>query len=102
MFDTGAQQSMIGRDGLEIIKCHDTWIDAKVVVLVGPPKAGRRLQLVDARGVVKKFQDGKSYVVIVRQAFFNPNQKRPCWWRTKLSVMVLRYFHVQGSLVVIN
>ena len=73
MFDTGYQQSMIGRDGWEINKRHDTWIDAKGVDLGGPTKVGRRLQFVDARGVVKNLLDGKSYLVIVRQAFFNPN-----------------------------
>ena len=52
MFDTGYQKSMIGRDGWEIIKRHDTWIDAKGVDLCGTPKAGRILQLVDAIGVV--------------------------------------------------
>ena len=31
------------------------------------------MQLVDARVVVKNRLDGKSYLVIVRQAFFNPN-----------------------------
>ena len=73
VFDTGAQQSMIGRDGWEIIKRHDYWIDARGVDLGGPPKAGRRLQLVDARGVVKNRLDGKSYLIIISQALFNPN-----------------------------
>ena len=41
VFDTGAQQLMIGRDGWEIIKRHDTWIDAKGVDLGGTPKVGR-------------------------------------------------------------
>ena len=31
------------------------------------------MQLVDARGVVKNRLDGKSYLVIVRQVFFNPS-----------------------------
>ena len=31
VFDTGAQQLIIGRDGWEIIKRHDTWIYAKGV-----------------------------------------------------------------------
>ena len=52
MFDTGAQQSMIGRDGWEIIKHHDKWIDARGVDLGSSSKVGRCLQLVDARGVV--------------------------------------------------
>ena len=73
VFDTGAQKSMIVRDGWEIIKRHDSWINARGVDLGGPPKAGCRLQLVDARGVVKTFLDGKSYLIIISQAFFNPN-----------------------------
>ena len=44
---------MIGRDGWEIIKLHDTWIDARGVDLGSSPKSGHRLQLVDARGVMK-------------------------------------------------
>ena len=52
VFDTGAQQSMLGRDGWEIIKNHDKWINTRGVDLGGPSKTGRRLQLVDARGVV--------------------------------------------------
>ena len=40
VFDTGAQQLMIGRDGWEIIKRHDNWIDAQGVNLCGPPKEG--------------------------------------------------------------
>ena len=28
VFDTGAQQFIIGRDGWDIIKRHDTWIDS--------------------------------------------------------------------------
>ena len=36
-----------------------------------PPKAGCRLQLVDARGVVKNRVDRKSYLVILRQYLFN-------------------------------
>ena len=31
------------------------------------------MQLVDARGVVKNRLDGKSYLIIVRQLFFNPS-----------------------------
>ena len=76
MFDTGAQQSMIGQDGQEIIKRHDTWIDAQGVDLGGPPKEGHRLQLLDARGVVKNRLDGKSYLAIIRQAFFNLNSEK--------------------------
>ena len=71
VFDTGAQQSMLGRDGWEIIKNHDNWIDTRGVDLGGPSKAGRRLQLVDARGVVKNRLDGKSYLIVIRQAFYN-------------------------------
>ena len=73
MFDTGAQQLMIGQDGWEIINRHDTWIYAKGVDLGGPPKTGRSLQWVDAIGVVKNHLDGKSYLIIIRQYFFNPN-----------------------------
>ena len=64
---------MLGRDGWEIIKNHEKWIDTRGVYLCGPSKTGRRLQLVDARGVVKNRLDGKSYLVIIRQAFFNSN-----------------------------
>ena len=73
MFDTGAQQSMIGRDGWEIIRRHDSWIDERGVDLGVYPKSGLRLQLVDARGVVKNRLDGKRYLIIIRQAFFNPS-----------------------------
>ena len=59
MFDTGNHQSMIGRDSWEIIKRHDKWIGAKGVDLWSSLKAGRHLQLVDARGVVKNRLDGK-------------------------------------------
>ena len=64
---------MIVRDGWEIIKRHDSWINARGVDLGGPPKAGCRLQLVDARSVVKNSLDRKSYLIIIRQAFLNPN-----------------------------
>ena len=53
VFDTGAQQLILGRDGWEIIKRHEKWIDTIGVELGGPSKTVRRLQLVDARGVVK-------------------------------------------------
>ena len=76
VFDTGIQQLMIGRDIWEIIKCHDTWIDVQGVNMGGPPKSGRRLQLVDARGVVKNLLGGKPYLVILRQDFFNPNSDK--------------------------
>ena len=71
--DTGPQKFMIGQDGWEIIKHHDTWIYAQGVNMVGPSKAGRRLQLVYERGVVKNLLDGKRCLEILRQAFFNPN-----------------------------
>ena len=71
VFDTSAQQSMISRDGWEIIKRHEKWIDTRGVYLGGSSKAGRRLHLVDARDVVKYCLDGKSYLIIVRQVFFN-------------------------------
>ena len=64
---------MIGRDGWKIIRRNDTWIDARGVDLGGPLKAGCRLQMVDARGVVKNRLDGKSYLIILRQDLFNPN-----------------------------
>ena len=102
MFDTGTQQSMIGRDGWEIIKHHNTWIYAKGVDLGGHQKTGLRLQLLDARGVVKNRLDGKSYLVIIRQAFFNPNSEETLLAEDKIECMMLRYFCVQGSLVVSN
>ena len=43
VFYTGAQQSMLGRDGWEIIKNHEKWIDTRGVDLGGPSKTGRRL-----------------------------------------------------------
>ena len=43
VFDTGAQQSVLGRDGWEIIKNHEKWIDTRGVDLGGPSKTGRRL-----------------------------------------------------------
>ena len=73
VFDTGAQQSMIFWGGWDIIKCHDTWIDAQGVNMGVPSNEGRGLQLLYARGVVKTFLDGKSYLVILGQDFFNPN-----------------------------
>ena len=36
-------------------------------------KAGRRLHLVDAKGVVKNCLDGRRYLIVIRQAFFNPS-----------------------------
>ena len=53
VFDTRDQQQMLGRDGWDIIKRHEKWIDTRGVDLGGPSKTVRRLQLVDARGVVK-------------------------------------------------
>ena len=50
---------MIGRDGWEIIKRHDKWIDVRGVDLGSSSKAGCRLHLVDARGVVKNRLDRK-------------------------------------------
>ena len=73
VFDTGSHQSMLGRYGWDIINNHDKWIDTRGVDLGGTSKTGRRLQLVDARGVVKNLLDGNSYLVIIRQAFFNSN-----------------------------
>ena len=73
VFDTRDQQSMLGRDGWDIIKRHEKWIDTRGVDLGGPSKTVRRLQLVDARGVVKNSLDGKRYLISVRQAFFNPS-----------------------------
>ena len=43
VFDTGPQKYMIGRDGWEIIKRHDTWIDAQGVNMGDSSKEGRRL-----------------------------------------------------------
>ena len=73
VFDTGAQQSMIGRYGWEIVKRHEKLIDTRGVDLGGYLKTGSRLQLLDARGVVKNCLDRKSYLVIFRQACFNPS-----------------------------
>ena len=73
VFDTLFQQLMIGWDGWEIVKHHDTWIDAQGVNMRGPPKTGRRLQLVYARGVVKNCMDGKHNLVTFSKAFFDPN-----------------------------
>ena len=42
----------------------------------GVSKAGRRLQLVDARGVLKNRLGGGCYLVILRQAFFNLNSDK--------------------------
>ena len=53
VFDTGSQKSMIGRYGWEIVKRHDTWIDAQGVNMGGYSKEGRRLQLLDDRSGVK-------------------------------------------------
>ena len=36
VFDTGAQKLMIDRDGWDIIKSHDIWIDAQGVSMGGP------------------------------------------------------------------
>ena len=69
VFDTGPQKSMIGQYGWEIIKRHHNWIDAQGVKMGVHSKEGRRLQLVYARGVVKKRLDRKRYLVILRQAF---------------------------------
>ena len=73
VFDTGDQQYMIGRDGWDIIKRHDTWIDAQGVNMGGPSKEGLCLQLVYARGVLKNLLVWKRYLEILRQDFFNPN-----------------------------
>ena len=62
---------MIGRDVWDIIKHHDTWIDAHGVNMGGPSKKGQHLQLVDAMGAVKNRLDGKRYLVILRQDLFN-------------------------------
>ena len=76
MVDTGAQQLMIGRYVSDIIKHHNTWIDTQGVNMGRPPKIGRRLQLVNARGLVTNFLDGKRYLAILRQVFFNHNSDK--------------------------
>ena len=76
VFDTGTQQSMIGRDGWDIMKRHDTWIDARGVDLGSSLKAGRRLQLVDERGVVKNSLNRKRYLIVIREVFFNPSSEK--------------------------
>ena len=64
---------MVGVGGWEIIKHHDTWIDSQSLNIGGSSKAGNRLQLVDTSGVLKDYIDGKCYLLILRQALFNPN-----------------------------
>ena len=76
MFDTGPQKSRIGRYGWDIIKRHDTWIDAQGVNMDGTPKVGFCLQLVDARDVAKNRMDENRYLLILRQDFFNPNSDK--------------------------
>ena len=73
VLDTGSQQSMVVMEVWEIIKRHNMWIYAQVINMGGSSKEGHRLQLVDARGVVKNCLDRKRYLVIVKQYFFNPN-----------------------------
>ena len=87
VLDTGAQKSMIGMGGWEIIKRHDSWIDAQGVNMGGLSKADHRLKSVDTRGVTKNCLDGKCYLIIIRQAFSTQIQMRHFWQRTKLSVM---------------
>ena len=41
----------------------------------GSSKGGYRLQLIDARGVVKNILNRKRYLFIVRQAFLNTNSE---------------------------
>ena len=73
VFDTGPQKLMIGRDGWEMIKHHYTWVDAQGVNMGEISKTGCRLQLLDARGMVKNRVDRKRYMLILRLNFFNPN-----------------------------
>ena len=40
VFNTGDHQLMIGQDGWDIIKRHDTWIYEQGVNMGGTPKAG--------------------------------------------------------------
>ena len=42
----------------------------------GPSRSGLRLQLVDSIGLVKNRLGGKRYLVILRQALFNPNSDK--------------------------
>ena len=55
VLDTGAQYTMVGMRGWYIIKCHAMWIDSQGVNMGDSSKAGCRLQLLDARGVVKNY-----------------------------------------------
>ena len=93
MLDTGSQKSMVGMEGWEIIKRHDTCIYAEVVNMGGSSNAGFCLQLVNARGVVKNRLDVKRYLVIVRKAFFNPNS-----YKTLLEKYQIKFFGVQVYL----
>ena len=91
---------MIGQVGWDIIKLRDAWIDVQGVNMGVPSKLGHSLQLIDARGVVENRMGGKRYLVILRQAFFNPNSDETLFTEDqKSSPMVLRYIIVQGSLV---
>ena len=73
ILDIGAKQSIISMGGWEIIKHHGSSIYSQRVDMGGYSKVGRRLQIGDAKGVVKNCMDGKRYLVIVRKSFFNPN-----------------------------
>ena len=53
MLNTRSQNDMVGILSWEIIRHHDMWIYAQEVDIEGYSKAGRRLKLVGARGVMK-------------------------------------------------
>ena len=73
---TRDQHSIVGMGGWEIIKRHNTWIYAQCVNMGDYSKAGRRFKLVDTKGVAKKRLNGNNYLLIVRQALFNPNSDK--------------------------
>ena len=102
VFDTWAQESIIGRYGWEIIKRRDTWIDAQGINIGGSSRAGRHLRLVDSRGMAKIFWLGRATWSSLGKLSSIQIRTRPCWGRTKLSAMVSSYIRVQGSLVVNN
>ena len=59
----------------EIINHHGFGVDDQGVDMGGYSKVGLRLQIIYVRGVVKICLFRKFYLVIDRQAFFNPNSE---------------------------
>ena len=52
--------------------------------------------------MVKNRLDGKSYLVILRQALFNPNSNKTLLVEYQIEYNGVKLFFVQGSLVEIN